>query len=736
MFLSLDDMASNPQPHKPTSRAQMLVNLAKGICNYDQNEDLNTSDTFMSNNYDPTQRLLTSDLNQNSPNIAENMEISLFEEQSEIGCSLPETSDDIENKIEKNYILDEITGQLREDKQLLDENEENYYLDERTGILRKKNTVCTNDDNYHIPETESSSSEQEISEKQRELNKLKRVSGKKYKGRKKKCNDLSENARYELVSKPKKYLKPKPCAHSSTLKSDRSLLCELMSEQKRKAVFDYFWGLTTWDAKKAYLKNLVCMRPILRRRKTTSNSEITSQRKLAYDYYLSDDQNITVKVCKNFFVSTFNISSDTLSEWIKKLQDYTNEGKDLRSKHEKRQSNRTTNPVPKVIRSTTVIDWLNLLNKVPSHYCRSSSNRVYVEDTFESKSHMFRVYTEWCKGNQKQNIGRKLFNQILEEKKISIFKPRKDQCDVCTAKKEGNISEEQYTLHIEKKNEAYNAHIEARALSSSEVLVLTVDVQSVLLCPKMLVSVQYYKQKLQVHNQSIYINNNKDVHLYVWHDGDGGVTANEFTSCLIHFIKSQLTYKKIIIISDGCSYQNKNKVLSSAMLKLTKETGLEIEQLILEKGHTMMQVDSVHSTLEKKFRPPIYTPSDYISRMREARPKQPYNVQHVDYTFFKNYEDDVCLDSIRPGKKAGDPTVNDIRALLYKNGSIFYKLRHPDEWKLLPQRLRSYNPTLNAAQLYNEPRKIDKNKYDSLQSLKPYMHRDYHTFYDSLHYKE
>lgn len=252
----------------------------------------------------------------------------------------------------------------------------------------------------------------------------------------------------------------------------------------------------------------------------------------------------------------------------------------LRSKHEKRQSKIIRYPVSKIIRSTTVKEWLNLLNKIPSHYCRSSSNRVYIEDTFESKSHIFRVYTEWCKDNQKPNIGRKLFNEILEEEKISIFKL--------------------YTLHIEKKNEAHNAHIDACTMRSSEVLVLTVDVQSVLLCPKILVSVQYYKPKLQIHNQSIYIINNKDVHLYVWHEGDGGVTANEFTSCLIHFITSQLNYKKIIIISDECSYHNKNKVMSSALLKLSKETGLEIEQIILEKGHTMMQVDSVSTQRWRK----------------------------------------------------------------------------------------------------------------------------------------
>lgn len=106
------------------------------------------------------------------------------------------------------------------------------------------------------------------------------------------------------------------------------------------------------------------------------------------------------------------------------------------------------------------------------------------------------------------------------------------------AKKEDNLSEEEYILHITKKNEAYKAHTDAIAMSSSEVLVLIIDVQSVLLCPKILVSVQYYKQKLQLQNQSIYIINNKDVYLYVWHEGDGGGTTNEFTSCMIDFIVS------------------------------------------------------------------------------------------------------------------------------------------------------------------------------------------------------
>lgn len=49
----------------------------------------------------------------------------------------------------------------------------------------------------------------------------------------------------------------------------------------------------------------------------------------------------------------------------------------------------------------------------------------------------------------------------------------------------------------------------------------------------------------------------------------------------------------------------------------------------------MMEADSVHSTLEKIFKPPIYSPSDYIARMRLARPKQPYILKYKIIIFLK-----------------------------------------------------------------------------------------------------
>jgi len=89
--------------------------------------------------------------------------------------------------------------------------------------------------------------------------------------------------------------------------------------------------------------------------------------------------------------------------------------------------------------------------------------------------------------------------------------------------------------------------------------------ESVLLCPNTLASSMFYKQKLQVHNFTIYNLGDKSVTLYVWHEANGGVTANEFISCIVDFIMNlNQDAERVTLIFDGCNYQNRNKSLASA----------------------------------------------------------------------------------------------------------------------------------------------------------------------------
>ena len=114
---------------------------------------------------------------------------------------------------------------------------------------------------------------------------------------------------------------------------------------------------------------------------------------------------------------------------------------------------------------------------------------------------------------------------------------------MCSSFSLGHINQEDYDEHIIKKNEAQQAKKEAKELANEDTLVVTMDVQSVLLAPKLQASAVYYKKKLQLHNFTIYELNNSDVTLYVWNETDGCVTYNEFTSCIVDYSQPAKTQK-------------------------------------------------------------------------------------------------------------------------------------------------------------------------------------------------
>ncbi|CAB3252726.1 unnamed protein product [Arctia plantaginis] len=52
----------------------------------------------------------------------------------------------------------------------------------------------------------------------------------------------------------------------------------------------------------------------------------------------------------------------------------------------------------------------------------------------------------------------------------------------------------------------------------------------------------------------------------------------------------------------GCTAQNRNNGVSNALLHLAMARNVVITQKYLEKGHTKMEVDSVHSVIERKLK--------------------------------------------------------------------------------------------------------------------------------------
>lgn len=192
---------------------------------------------------------------------------------------------------------------------------------------------------------------------------------------------------------------------------------------------------------------------------------------------------------------------------------------------------------------------------------------------------------------------------MFEAHNLGLFSPKKDQCDLCCGYQKGNVSEPEYVAHITRKNTAREEKTKDKEETDKRTAVFTMDVQAVLLCPFLKASALYYRRKLKVHNFTFYNLKSCEGYCYLWDETEGGVNADEFATIVTHFISTEINLdivKRVILYSDGCTYQNRNAIMANALLMVSHKTGITINQKYLEKGHTQMECDSIHSNIEKR----------------------------------------------------------------------------------------------------------------------------------------
>lgn len=357
---------------------------------------------------------------------------------------------------------------------------------------------------------------------------------------------------------------------------------------------------------------------------------------------------------------------------------------------------------------------------------------------------MYNLYTEKCISDQLAPFSKAFFVKFKKENKFSIFKPRKDKCDMCASYEVGQVSENKIALHIAHKDRAQaEKKLDKQLAKENRAHVFTMDMQAVKLCPYLQASVLYYSIKLKVHNLAIYNIGNAEYHNYWWYETEGNLEASVFTTILIkHLEKVCLDKKSIVVYTDGCRYQNRNVVLSNGLLKYSMKYKVSVQQKYLIKGHTQMKMNSIYSLIERSCKEKdIFLPTDYVRYTLNAKKyPNPLNAQLLTHTtFFNDYKNNLIYNSIRPGKTIGDPECKDIRGLMYDpSGIIYYKLTFDDPWAELPQRTtRNKAVFIEEAlhPLYIGPLKLTKTKWNDLQKLKKVLPVDVHPFYDTLPYE-
>lgn len=557
----------------------------------------------------------------------------------------------------------------------------------------------------------------------RKYNQKLRMEGKAYFGIDKKAT--GGKAKY-AIPRSERIMKERPCKQTC-VKGKGGKTCMLIDDNTRQTIFNAFWKELDWHGKKVFALGLIDKAETARK---TKNSGI-SRRRFTYKYHLKKD-GARFLVCKALFISTLGVTEDEIRDWLSAAPNTVEIPKSPQPPDKTKDTKKT-----KMFNEAK--EFLTEIPKMPSHYCRSETSKLYLESSFTSISEVHREYLKQMseKGKTSYNITR--FTEIFKEMNLALFQPKKDQCDLCCAYKAGNIQEDVYLEHIKDKDDARNAKSldKERAISCKDIIVITMDLQSLLLCPKLEASCMYYKTKLCCHNFTFYNLASSDVSNYFWNETATDLRSSTFATCIIDYLESLSleNIEGIILYSDGCAYQNRNVTLSNALRMFSMRHNTTVEQKFLIRGHTQMECDSVHSTIEKSLRKKeIYVPQQYVDCIREARKSNKYKVKYVSHEFFKDYGRSLYYTSIRPGMGAGSHVVTDIRQLRYtSDGNIGYKTNHNDNGFTLLRKPRLANEDLiDVPCLFDMPLSLKKTKYDHLQQMKNVIPKDYHAFFDAL----
>ena len=85
--------------------------------------------------------------------------------------------------------------------------------------------------------------------------------------------------------------------------------------------------------------------------------------------------------------------------------------------------------------------------KLESHYCRKDTDKEYFETEHQTLIDLYKQYVEVCKNESSIPLSFPVFSGTLKNLDFCLFKPRKDQCDTCSAYKVGNLNIDEFKMH-------------------------------------------------------------------------------------------------------------------------------------------------------------------------------------------------------------------------------------------------------------------------------------------------
>lgn len=294
--------------------------------------------------------------------------------------------------------------------------------------------------------------------------------------------------------------------------------------------------------------------------------------------------------------------------------------------------------------------------------------------------------------------------------------------------------QEKYTTHIEQKQSFRNKRSGRKGEAQTNTLstvCATFDMQQVIHLPRSNESALFYLRRLSVFNFIIYGMVSHECYCYTWHEGLSKRGASEIATALYLFLKNfdEKDVKKVFLFADGCSEQNKNSIVASALLYFINNS-VSIEEIILSISapcHGQNEGDSAHSAIGYAIKKSgdIFIPSQLIPIIKLARRRQPYKVvtlNYSDFMDFKKLSQDLRVLSIRKDNEGEAVDWRNMAELSFQktNGDkLFLKTDHTAvSYRFLTLRRQSYVAMESEISPLNMTQpEISQDKYNDLISL-------------------
>lgn len=560
---------------------------------------------------------------------------------------------------------------------------------------------------------ESSSSEDDQPKKRKRLQegKVGEEGVRKKKINKRKQKQTSREKGKGLVKKNgsiscEKQLHPNPCTGKNC-----GHKCGEISEAKRNNLFDHFWSLSA-ERKRNWLVAMTTKKEVSRKRNKDS-----SYRTNTYQYFINDGEGRR-QVCLQFLLKTLDVTQRYVYYTMTNADFNLGSAKnDLRGKCVP--VNKTSEEVKR-----NATDFFKSLPALPSHYCRKDSTKLYLPTEFKNIKNLYRIYKEDRVSKGMNVVGEKVFRNIFnKEFNLGFHVPKKDKCLKCL-KYEGRAKvEPEIITHLEEKEASKRRLQVHRELvkQNPAIICTSFDLQKVLNTPHGNSMLLFYSRKYAVYNLCFYESVTRNGFCYIWGETQGKRGGDEIATILQKYIAdvdNRKSVKILILYSDSCPGQNKNRIVLAAIHNalLMSENLETIQMNYLLPGHTEMTVDSIHSTIESSVRNTIvWAPSQWLTVCQLARKEpKPYQVETLSHVDFKNFED--LSDKYFKGNLQGK--VSKIRIATFKKSTpniltVKYSMSNDaaeETIAIIPK------PKLLSAK-YKSSLPITKTKYKDLKKL-------------------